>query len=117
MSQRDYYEVLGVSQSASGAELKKSFKKLAMKYHPDRNPDDPKADEKFKEAAEAYEILSDPQHMTNMAMQVCREWVEALELGFKILISEIFSEIFLEMFLVAGALPRAQQEVKTFNII
>ena len=60
MSQRDYYEVLGVSQSASGPELKKAFKKLAMKYHPDRNPDDPEADKKFKEAAEAYEILSDP---------------------------------------------------------
>ena len=59
MSQRDYYEVLGVSRNSSGAELKKAFKKLAMKYHPDRNPDDPKADEKFKEAAEAYEILSD----------------------------------------------------------
>ena len=51
MSQRDYYEVLGVSQTASGPELKKAFKKLAMKYHPDRNPDDPQADKKFKEAA------------------------------------------------------------------
>ena len=61
MSQRDYYEVLGVSQNASNAELKKAFKKLAMKYHPDRNPDDPAANEKFKEAAEAYEILSDPE--------------------------------------------------------
>ena len=59
MSQRDYYEVLGVSQTASGPELKKAFKKLAMKYHPDRNPDDPQADKKFKEAAEAYEVLSD----------------------------------------------------------
>jgi molecular chaperone DnaJ len=59
MSQRDYYEVLGVSQNASNAELKKAFKKLAMKYHPDRNPDDPAANEKFKEAAEAYEVLSD----------------------------------------------------------
>ena len=57
MSQRDYYEVLGVSQTASGPELKKAFKKLAMKYHPDRNPDDPQADKKFKEAAEAYEVL------------------------------------------------------------
>ena len=61
MSQRDYYEVLGVSRSASNAELKKAFKKLAMKYHPDRNPDDPAANEKFKEAAEAYEILSDSE--------------------------------------------------------
>ena len=61
MSQRDYYEVLGVSQNASNSELKKAFKKLAMKYHPDRNPDDPAANEKFKEAAEAYEILSDPE--------------------------------------------------------
>ena len=60
MAQRDYYEVLGVSQTASGPELKKAFKKLAMKYHPDRNPDDPQADTKFKEAAEAYEVLSDP---------------------------------------------------------
>ena len=59
MSQRDYYEVLGVSQTASGPELKKAFEKLAMKYHPDRNPDDPQADKKFKEAAEAYEVLSD----------------------------------------------------------
>ena len=61
MSQRDYYEVLGVSRTASDAELKKAFKKLAMKYHPDRNPDDPSANEKFKEAAEAYEILSDAE--------------------------------------------------------
>ena len=61
MSQRDYYDVLGVSRSASDRELKKAFKKLAMKYHPDRNPDDPAADQKFKEAAEAYEILSDSE--------------------------------------------------------
>ena len=61
MSQRDYYEVLGVSRGASGPELKKAFKKLAMKYHPDRNPDDPSANEKFKEAAEAYEVLSDSE--------------------------------------------------------
>ena len=53
MSKRDYYDVLGVSKSASDSELKKAFKKLAMKYHPDRNPDDDSAAEKFKEAAEA----------------------------------------------------------------
>ena len=61
MSKRDYYEVLGVSRSASKQELKKAFKKLAMKYHPDRNPDDQAAADKFKEAAEAYEILSDAE--------------------------------------------------------
>ena len=61
MSKRDYYEVLGVSRSATKQELKKAFKKLAMKYHPDRNPDDQAAAEKFKEAAEAYEVLSDAE--------------------------------------------------------
>ena len=61
MSERDYYEVLGVSRSATAAELKKSFRRLAMKFHPDRNPDDPTAQDKFKEAKQAYEILGDEQ--------------------------------------------------------
>jgi molecular chaperone DnaJ len=59
MSKRDYYEVLGVSKSASADEIKKSYRKVAMQFHPDRNPGDKAAEEKFKEAAEAYEILSD----------------------------------------------------------
>lgn len=59
MSKRDYYEILGVSKSASADEIKKSYRKVAMQYHPDRNPGDKAAEEKFKEAAEAYEILSD----------------------------------------------------------
>lgn len=59
MSKRDYYEVLGVSKTASKEEIKKAYRKLAMQYHPDRNPDDKEAEEKFKEAAEAYEVLSD----------------------------------------------------------
>lgn len=59
MSKRDYYEVLGVAKNATEAEIKKAFKKLAMKHHPDRNPDDKSAEEKFKEGKEAYDILSD----------------------------------------------------------
>ena len=58
---RDYYEVLGVSKSATKDEIKKAYRKLAMQYHPDRNPGDKVAEEKFKEAAEAYEVLSDDQ--------------------------------------------------------
>lgn len=57
---RDYYEVLGVSRQAGDEEIKKAYRKLAFKYHPDRNPDDPQAETMFKEAAEAYEVLRDP---------------------------------------------------------
>ena len=59
MAKRDYYEVLGVDKSASADEIKKAYRKLAIKYHPDKNPGDKEAEEKFKEAAEAYSILSD----------------------------------------------------------
>ena len=58
MSKRDYYEVLGVDKNANEADIKKAYRRVAMKYHPDRNPDDPQADAKFKEASEAYEILA-----------------------------------------------------------
>ncbi|HPE59605.1 MAG TPA: molecular chaperone DnaJ [Thiolinea sp.] len=60
MSERDYYEILGVNKNASEADLKKAFRRLAMKYHPDRNPDDADAEQKFKEAKEAYEVLGEP---------------------------------------------------------
>ncbi len=58
MSKRDYYEVLGVAQNADEKEIKKAYRRIAMKFHPDRNSDDPKADDKFKEATEAYEVLT-----------------------------------------------------------
>ena len=61
MAKRDYYEVLGVDKGVTKADLKKAYRRLAMKYHPDRNPDDESAAEKFKEAKEAYEVLDDDQ--------------------------------------------------------
>jgi len=60
MAKRDYYEVLGVNRDAPEEDVKKAYRKLAMKWHPDRNPDNPKAEEHFKEAKEAYEVLADP---------------------------------------------------------
>lgn len=60
MAKRDYYEVLGVDKTATQQEVKKAYRKVAMKYHPDRNPDNKEAEDKFKEAAEAYEVLSNP---------------------------------------------------------
>ncbi|MBF25297.1 MAG: molecular chaperone DnaJ [Flavobacteriales bacterium] len=61
MSKRDYYEVLGISKNANNKEIKQAYRKLAIKYHPDRNPGNNEAEEKFKEAAEAYEVLSNPE--------------------------------------------------------
>jgi molecular chaperone DnaJ len=61
MAKKDFYEVLGVNRDASDEEIKKAYRKLAMKHHPDRNPDNPKSEDQFKEAKEAYEILSDSQ--------------------------------------------------------
>ena len=65
MAKRDYYEVLGVIKSASPEEIKKAYRKLALKYHPDRNKGDKAAEAKFKEASEAYHVLSDKGRKTN----------------------------------------------------
>lgn len=61
MEYKDYYKSLGIERKANDEDIKKAYRKLAMKYHPDRNPDDPKAEEKFKEINEAYQVLSDPE--------------------------------------------------------
>ena len=75
MAKRDFYEILGVSKSADDKEIKKAYRKIAMKYHPDRNPDDKKAEEKFKEAAEAVSYTHLRAHETREDL-VCRLLLE-----------------------------------------
>ena len=74
MAKHDYYKVLDVARNSSEADIKKSYRRLAMKYHPDRNPGDKEAEEKFKEAKEAYEILSDAQKRA-VYDAGCQGWV------------------------------------------
>jgi len=62
VTKRDYYEILSVARTASGDEIKKSYRKLAVTYHPDKNPNNPEAEEKFKEATEAYQVLSNAEN-------------------------------------------------------
>ena len=76
MAKRDYYDVLGVSKNADNKEIKKAYRKIAIKFHPDKNPDNKQAEENFKEAAEAYEVLSNSEKdsvMTNLDMLECGE--------------------------------------------
>ena len=70
LSCKDYYEVLGLSKSASGSEIKKAYRKMAVKYHPDKNPGDKEAEEKFKEAAEAYELAGEPTKALQSARSI-----------------------------------------------
>ncbi|MFZ5445483.1 MAG: molecular chaperone DnaJ [Myxococcota bacterium] len=99
-SKRDYYEVLGVERNADADALKKAFRKLAMQYHPDRNPGDKEAEEKFKEASEAYEVLSDPERRARFD-RFGHQGVEGFGggAGFNnVNINDIFGEIFGDIF-------------------
>ena len=111
MSKRDYYEVLGVSKNASETEMKKSFRKLALKYHPDKNPGDKTAEEKFKEAAEAYEVLNDPQKR-QLYDQYGHEGLKGSGFGGQRGFEDIFSnfgDIFGEFFGGAGGQQRQRR--------
>jgi molecular chaperone DnaJ len=97
-TKRDYYEVLGVERNADADALKKAFRKLAMQYHPDRNPGDKEAEEKFKEASEAYEVLSDPDRRARFD-RFGHQGVEGFGSGFGgANINDIFGEIFGDIF-------------------
>lgn len=104
MSKRDYYEILGVARDVSEKDLKKAYRRVAMKYHPDRNPDDANAEEKFKEANEAYEILSDQQKRAAYD-QYGHAGVDPSQGGFSgggANFSDIFGDVFGDIFGGAG---------------
>ena len=81
MSKKDYYEVLGVNKSASQSDIKKAYRKLAIKYHPDKNPNDKSAEEKFKEAAEAYDVLSNEEKNNDTTNLVMQAWATEADMG------------------------------------
>lgn len=106
-SKRDYYEVLGVERNADADSLKRAFRKAAMQHHPDRNPGDKEAEEKFKEASEAYEVLSDPDRRARYD-RFGHQGVEGFQGGFNTVnINDIFGEIFGDIF--GGGRGRGRQ--------
>ena len=103
MAKRDYYDVLGVNKSASPDELKSAYRKLAVKYHPDKNPGDKIAEDKFKEASEAYGVLSDKSKkktMTTLDTQHLKMGVEEEVLEVLVALVALISQIYLRIFLV-----------------
>jgi len=105
MAKKDYYETLGLQRNASEAEITKAYRRLAMKHHPDRNPGDKSAEEKFKEAQQAYEILTNPQKraaydqfghagVDPSAGAAGGSWGAAGAGGFSDIFSDVFGDIF-----------------------
>ena len=118
MAKRDYYEVLGINKSATADQIKSAYRKLAVKYHPDKNPNDKGAEEKFKEASEAYHVLSNSEEnkaMIILDMLHLKMEVEDKEV-FLTLISlntfQIYLKIFLEKVLVVVAEEEEEQIIE-----
>ena len=112
MAKRDYYEVLGVDHGASEADVKKAYRRLAMKYHPDRNPDNADSEERFKEATEAYEILADTEKRERYD-RFGHAGVEGMASGFDGFsgnFSDIFSDVFGDLF--SGGRGRARSSAQ-----
>ena len=111
VSKADYYEVLGVSREATDQELKSAYRKQALKYHPDRNPGDHVAEEKFKEASEAYQVLTDANKRAaydryghaGLGGQGAGPFAGGMDIG------DIFGDLFGEMFNMAGGAQRGSQ--------
>ena len=102
MAKRDYYEVLGINKSATADQIKSAYRKLAVKYHPDKNPDDKAAEEKFKEASEAYHVYSQTlkeNKITIILDTLHLKMEEEDKVGFPILIFPNTSQIYLRIFL------------------
>lgn len=113
-TKRDYYEVLEVARSADGDELKRAYRRAAIKYHPDRNPDDPRAEDLFKEATEAYAVLSDPQKRSRYdrfghSAFGAGEDFDAVDFG---AVSELFEGLFGEVFGRGRSRSRSGRDLK-----